>query len=92
MKIAIYTVIIFALLSYVFFKQKGVMEYMELSEKYSRICEENRKLAKENAKLISIIEKLKTDRSYIEKIAREKYNMIKRDEILIKIEKKGGGK
>jgi cell division protein FtsB len=68
------------------------MEYMELSEKYSRICEENRKLAKENAKLISIIEKLKTDRSYIEKIAREKYNMIKRDEILIKIEKKGGGK
>ncbi len=89
MKTVLYIVIVIGLLSYVVFKDRGIKDYIELSNKYSQIIKENIKLEKENKKYRELIKRLKMDKSYIEKIAREKYNMIKPNEILIKIEKKG---
>ncbi len=92
MKLIFYIVIILLLFSYVFFKEKGIKDYIELTNKYSQVLEENNKLKTKNKELELMLKKLKTDKNYIESIAREKYNMLKKDEILIKIEKKGDEK
>ena len=59
-----------------------------MHKRLEKLLEENKKIKKENEQLKLEVKKLKSDLKYIEKIAREKYNMIKEDEILIKINKK----
>jgi len=56
------------------------------------ILNANKNMEKERKQLQTNIKKLKSDKKYIEKMAREKYNMIKNGEIVIKINKKGGKK
>ena len=94
-KLFLYAILIIILFSYIVFKEKGVIEYFKLEKKYQELVQENNNLKKDRKKLLEIIHKLKTDKEYIEKIAREKYNMIKEGEILIKVKRtnnKGGKK
>ncbi len=84
----IYLLLIAIVLVYSIFKKKGVIDYFSLKVKYEEIVKENELLKKENTKLSQTINLLKNDKSYIEKIAREKFNMIGDGELLIKINNK----
>ncbi len=87
-KLLIYFIIIAIFFSIIFFKKRGIKDYIVMHKRLEKLVEENRKIKKENELLKSEVKRLKSDLKYIEKIAREKYNMIKEDEILIKINKK----
>lgn len=87
-KFIIYFLIFFILFTIIFFKKRGIKSYILVHKRLDNLIEENNKIEKENKELKVKIKKLKTDLKYIEKIAREKYNMIKDNEILIKINKK----
>ncbi len=87
-KIVIYSLIFIFLFIIIFFKKRGLKDYIVMHKRLEKLIEENKRIEKENEQLKLEIKKLKTDLKYIEKIAREKYNMIKQNEILIKINKK----
>ena len=87
-KFLIYLIIFIVFFGIIFFKKRGIKDYIFVHKKLEKLIEENKKLEKENKQLKLTIKRLKTDLKYIEKIAREKYNMIKENEILIKINKK----
>ena len=91
-KIFIYLAIITFFTLTLFFKNRGIKDYIFMHKKLDELIEKNRNLANENKNLKLTIEKLKKDYKFIEKIAREKYNMIKKDEIMIRIIKLKGGK
>ena len=87
-EVAIYFIIFIIIFMYIFFKKRGIREYIVMHKRLEKLIEENKRIESENKKLKIEIKRLKTQLKYIEKIAREKYNMIKGDEILIKINKK----
>ncbi len=66
----------------------GALKYYFIREQLDESLAKNEILEKENNALREDINKLKNDPLYIEKIAREKYGMIKKNEILYKIKKK----
>ncbi len=91
-RVVVYSIIIIIILIYLFFKDKGIIEYYHIKKEYVDILNANKNMEKEKKQLKIDIKRLKSDKKYIEKIAREKYNMIKDGEIEIKINKKGGEK
>jgi len=86
--ILIYILIFICFFLIIFFRERGLKDYIVMHKRLEKLTEENKKIEKENKQLKLEIKKLKTDLKYVEKIAREKYNMIKDNEILIKIRKK----
>jgi len=66
----------------------GLWQHWKLSQKRDHLEKELATLRREQDSLRTVIQKLKTDSSYIEKVAREKYNMGKPDEEIIRIIKK----
>ncbi len=91
-RVVIYSIIFISIFFYLVFKTQGLKEYFHIRKEYSEIVAANKRMEKEKKELKEKIEKLKSDRKFIEKVAREKYNMIKDGEIVIKINKKGGKK
>jgi cell division protein FtsB len=91
-RFVVYSIIFFIIIFYLIFKNKGVKEYFHIKKEYMDILNANKNMEKERKQLQTNIKKLKSDKKYIEKMAREKYNMIKNGEIVIKINKKGGKK
>ena len=87
-KFFIYFSIVLACFAIITFKDRGILDYISVNKKLERLKKENERLEKENKKLKITIKKLKYDLKYIEKIAREKYNMIGDNETVIKIIKK----
>lgn len=63
----------------------GFIKYYELSLKKERLKSEIITIKKQIDSLNIIIEKLDNDMEYIEKVAREKYNMIKEGETVYQI-------
>lgn len=58
----------------------SLYSYYILQEKSNRVAEENRRLLEETAELKKEIELLEYDKAYLEKVAREKYGLLKRNE------------
>ena len=69
---------------YLLFNEKGIMRYVELKNEVDDLNEKIELLEKENNKLIEEIDSLKNKiPSKIERTAREKYDMIRPNEIKI---------
>ncbi|MEA2083849.1 MAG: septum formation initiator family protein [Thermodesulfobacteriota bacterium] len=63
----------------------GALKYYNIRKQIDENLAKNEILKKENNALRKEIDKLENDPLYIEKTAREKYGMIKKNEILYKI-------
>ena len=84
-KILIYILsfILMAILAFIIFGEDGFRNIAELKEKRDAIVEENEKIADSNRKIARIINRLTTDRQYVEHIARQELGMVREDEIVI---------
>lgn len=71
-----------------YFSPCGIQRYFEVREKLTLINSELDELKLKNQELTEEITLLKTDTNYVEKIARQKLGMLKRNEILFEIPEK----
>ncbi|MCP4298126.1 MAG: septum formation initiator family protein [Proteobacteria bacterium] len=67
------------------FSDKGLLQLKELKQVESSLIIEIEKLKQENLEWKEKVKSLKTNRTYLESLAREELGMIKRDEISIQI-------
>lgn len=58
----------------------SLYSYYMIEKKSNRLVEENKKLLEEKAALKKEIDLLLHDKAYLEKVAREKYGMLKKNE------------
>ena len=70
------------LVCWIVFAPKGIVPYNSLKKKVKKISLENEELRSKNGTLLEEIHKLTHDMEYIGKIAREKYNMLKKNEVI----------
>lgn len=70
------------------FGNKGLVAVYKLRSELRGITSYNKILEKENKSLEKEIELLKTDRRYIEHVAKQELGMIGRNEVVYKIEEK----
>lgn len=68
----------------------SVIEYFRIEKKINKVKTHNNTLEYKKVILEAEKERLKSDKNYIEKIAREKYKMAKKDEKIIRIVKSSG--
>lgn len=71
-----------------FFNSFGILKYLTLKKAKNDLIEKAEDVKKKNADLRAQIDSLKNDEGKIEKVAREKYNMKREGEKVIKIEYK----
>lgn len=86
--ITISTIIALALISWIVFSPKGLLKYFRLTETLETVKAENQKLEKENKELRQEVARLLNDPVYLEEIARKKYGLIKKNEIIFDFKKK----
>ena len=67
---------------------RSLLKLHSLHQEYNKLKVQKEKLLEQQKSLEQEIEKLKTDQDYMEKVAREKYNMKKKDEEVYIIESK----
>jgi len=76
-----------ALLLFIFFSGKGLMQIYQLREEREKIKMTNIRLGEENRKLAEQIEKIrKNSQQEIEKIVRDELGLVKKGEIIYKFE------
>ncbi len=73
---------------FVLFSPVGVMRYYRVKQNYEKVQEANNRLEEQNASLRKEIDRLRNDPDYIEEIARKKYGMIKKNEVLYQFKNK----
>ena len=76
-------VILFAMLLFSLFSDRGLSDYFELKSDRDRLALENIRLKEKNDELYRTIERLRNDPEYIESVARKELGMIKKDEVII---------
>lgn len=76
----------------IIFSKNGLISRRALEKKERELRNEVQELKKDVEKNDMIVKNLKSDSVYIEKLAREKYGMIKPREKYFKIKKNQGGK
>lgn len=69
------------------FGDNGVLDYLRMKQATSETKRRVEQLERENRTLRKDIEALKNDNAYIEKVAREKLNMVRPDEVLYQFDK-----
>jgi len=65
---------------------KSILKLFALQQEKEKLENKKQELVQENEALKNEIEKLKKDEKYIEKVAREKFNMKKKDEEVYLVE------
>ena len=73
-----------------FFHEDGIVTVFDLEKEMDRLKSSNAALAKDNQKVRREIEGLKSDPRVVERIAREKLNLVKPGETVYQIVKKDG--
>ncbi len=68
----------------------GYLYYRSSQKELAAVQQENARLEQNNAALRQEIERLKTDEAYIEKVAREKHGLLKKDERVYELNRPGG--
>ncbi|WP_446009401.1 FtsB family cell division protein [Candidatus Electrothrix sp.] len=63
-----------------FAPQCSLYSYYKIEKKSNRLAEENKRLRLEKAALEKEIDQLLHDKNYLEKVAREKYGLLKKNE------------
>ena len=64
------------------FGDHGIIELKKLNKKHESILTDIAAVKKENTRLRIEIDRLKTDKRYIEELARKEFGMVKEDEIV----------
>ncbi len=67
------------------FNEDGFMAVHKFQSELDKLKHDNKALRKENARIRVQIDRLKTDPFAIEKVAREKLNMVRQNEIVYQI-------
>ncbi len=81
-------VIVLGTLSFLFFNENGILKFLKLRSELSRLDDEIRKTELRLQALESEIDSLKTKKEKIERVARERYNMLLPNENVLRIEEK----
>lgn len=81
----LYLLVLLAILSYAVFGKKGILQRVELEMENRELKEKLRTEQDKSQMLQKEIEDLKTSDKKIEKVAREKYNMVKDGEEIYKV-------
>ena len=68
--------------------EKGIIDSLKYDSKIEKLLNENRILVHRNNDLKKKINKLQNDNKYLKRLIREKLNMVKDDEIIIKFKDK----
>ncbi len=66
---------------------RGIMQIYQLKEERNRIQESNARLQEENRKLAEKINRLRTNKEEVEKVAREELGLVKKGEIVYQFDK-----
>ena len=85
----IISILLFAMLIFIIFSDKGLIDLNEMKKKHDNLKLENAEINKENLILYRKINRAKDDPKFIEDIARQELGMIRKDEVIIKIKKNG---
>jgi cell division protein FtsB len=84
-----FVVLLITGLAYLFFNESGVIKYLKLKQQVKVLNDQISDVSKDNKRLQDEIDSLKNKvPAKIEKIAREKYNMIRKGEKSIKVSEK----
>ena len=75
-------------LAFLFFNENGILKYLKTKSELKHLDLELRKAVKQVKELERVIDSLKTSKEKIEKVAREKFHMMKKNEKVFKIEEK----
>lgn len=81
-------VVVLSVLWLFFAPGRGIVSYMKKKAELQRMEDEARQLQKANVELQKEIDKLLTDPLYLEKLAREKYDLLKPNEKVYDFSKK----
>ena len=68
----------------------GILDYRDAKKELAELKAKSAELERDNEALREEIGRLKTDESYIEEVARQKYGMLKKDERVYEFERKKG--
>ena len=66
------------------FSPWGAISYFRLKQELSEAKNHNRELAESNRAITSEIERLKNDSTYLEKVARDQYGLLRKNEVVFK--------
>ena len=80
-------VAIFFLLWILFAPGRGLLHYLKLHSEITTLTQENSRLEAKNVELVEDIKKLQSDNEYLEKVAREKHGLLKKDEMVFDFKK-----
>ncbi len=75
-----------------FFHDEGILTVFKVQDQMEEMVESNKALGAENLKISKEIEALKSNPLAIEKIAREKLNLVKPDETIYQIVRKNSSR
>ena len=75
-------------LAFLFFNENGILKYLKTKSELKRLDLELQRTAEKVKALEKEIDSLKTSKAKIEKVAREKFHMMKKNEKVFKIEEK----
>ena len=75
-------ILVLAILSFTVFGQRGLLNMVRYKKEKQELVEEAARLKQENQKLRLEIDRLQSDYTYIERLAREELGMVKPEEIV----------
>jgi cell division protein FtsB len=77
------------LLMFILFGENGLSDLSRLKAERDGLLKKNAELIQQNLLLCREIERLKTDPEYVKSLARKELGMIGKDEVVIKVKKRG---
>lgn len=78
-----------AILWVLFAPGTGLVHYRRLQKQIEALSQENRNLQEHNASLRKEIERLRSDETYLEQMARQKYGLLKENETVYQFDPPG---
>jgi cell division protein FtsB len=81
--------LMFFMLLFILFTDNGYFDLQSLKVEKERLTDRNRRLEHENVVLYREIDRLKNDLEYIESVARRELGMVKKEEMVFKIDEPG---
>lgn len=73
---------------FIVFSPNGLLRYYRLQQSLKTVQAANEELRKQNEELRAEIDKLKNDPEYLEEVARKKFGLIKKNELIFNFKKK----
>lgn len=71
-----------AVTAWLFFSPNGILTYYHLKKQIEAVKAENEQLKEENRLLQQKIAKIKNDPAYLEELARQEYDLLKKNELV----------